>query len=105
MVTRLPRHSAVAPGNVGRARPERGSLKIKARCCLSRALIGWQSTGKGSLGSERRTRDQLSEWAETEIVFETFFAPAGHTVYVWVVVVPSVQPNGSESEPLAPYVP
>ena len=25
-------------------------------------------------------RDQLSECAETEIVFETFFAPAGHTV-------------------------
>lgn len=28
----------------------------------------------------RRGAGQLSEWAEAEIVFETFFAPAGHTV-------------------------
>jgi hypothetical protein len=43
---------------------------------------------------------QLSECAETEIVFETFFAPAGHTVYV-CVVVPEPQLKGRSSEPLA----
>jgi hypothetical protein len=77
---------------IGRRRPVSMSAE--------RDLSGVHSGSKPA--AVPRARGQLSEWAETEIVFETFFAPAGHTVYVWVVVVPSVQPNGSESEPLAP---
>ena len=35
------------------------------------------------------------------MVRDTLCAPAGQTVYEWVVVPPLSQPNGSDSLPLA----
>lgn len=42
-----------------------------------------------------------SECAETVSVFDVPSAPAGHTVNVWLVVVPGVQVNGNSCWPFA----